>query len=222
MNAIVDAIKEPKTTVYGWIRHIDFRQTFWTKAHTQRRQTAGLSNRIAHAKKRESWREEGRQQARLKGELHLMGCMLYWAEGAKGPHSVIFVNSDLAMNKLFLRFLIDEMGVEKSKIKIGLHCYTDVHSVVDIQAYWCQELGLKSEQFGRPVVNPYPQAGTRPSQKKRVGKLPYGTLRLVVCDTRLIHRIYGALEVYGNVFYHPQPLALDTPAPEPERAPLAG
>jgi transposase-like protein len=36
----------------------------------------------------------------------------------------------------------------------------------------------------------------------------YGWIKSIN-DVRLLHRIYGALEVYGNVFYHPQTLALE-------------
>jgi hypothetical protein len=35
------------------------------------------------------------------------------------------------------------------------------------------------------------------SQKKRRNKLPYGTCRLVVCDTRIIQSIFGSIQEYG-------------------------
>jgi hypothetical protein len=36
------------------------------------------------------------------------------------------------------------------------------------------------------------------SQKKRRNKLPYGTCRLAVHDTRLAHELYGAIQEYGG------------------------
>jgi hypothetical protein len=36
------------------------------------------------------------------------------------------------------------------------------------------------------------------SKKKRRNKLPYGTCRSNVHDTRLVHEIYGAIQEYGG------------------------
>lgn len=108
------------------------------------------------------------------------------------------------MTQLFIKFLVGALGLDKKRIKAQVYCYDDIYSVNSIHAYWEQGLGLSQSQFSRPVVNPYPQASARPSQKKRLGKLPYGTCHLRINDARLIHHIYGALEVYGNVFYRPQ------------------
>lgn len=204
LRVIVEEVKAPKSTVYGWIRHIKPVVLIETDVSKGCRQKAGQTNKARHAKKREAWREEGRAMARLGSPLHIMGCSLYWAEGTKSTNTVKFSNSDLAMNRLFINFLNGPMNVDKRKIKARVFCYDDVHSVEQIQTYWELGLGLASSQFNSPIVNPYPQAGVRPSQKKRLGKLPYGTCHLSVHDVRLIHRIYGALEIYGNVFYHSQ------------------
>jgi hypothetical protein len=36
------------------------------------------------------------------------------------------------------------------------------------------------------------------SQRKRKGRLPYGTCRLVVCDTSVVQSIYGAIQEYAG------------------------
>jgi hypothetical protein len=45
------------------------------------------------------------------------------------------------------------------------------------------------------MVNKY----SKHSQKKRRNKLPYGTCRLTVYDTRLVQQIYGAIQEYAGV-----------------------
>lgn len=108
------------------------------------------------------------------------------------------------MHRIFVQFLTNAMEVDQNKIKARIYCYDDVNPFSSILAHWCEGLSLKPQQFHSPIINPYPQAASSPSKNKRLGKLPYGTLHLRVHDVRLIHHIYGALEVYGDVFYHSQ------------------
>ena len=49
--------------------------------------------------------EEGRQLAERCEALHVAGCMLYWAEGAKDRNQIRFTNSDPEMARFFVRFL---------------------------------------------------------------------------------------------------------------------
>lgn len=45
------------------------------------------------------------ERTTMKG-LHLAGCMLYWAEGAKSRNTIEFANSDPNMVRLFCRFSV--------------------------------------------------------------------------------------------------------------------
>jgi hypothetical protein len=49
--------------------------------------------------------EEGRQLAQRREALHVAGCMLYWAEGAKDRNQIRFTNSDPEMARFFVGFL---------------------------------------------------------------------------------------------------------------------
>lgn len=49
---------------------------------------------------------EGRTRAHDDEGLHLAGCMLYWAEGAKSRNTIEFANSDPNMVRLFCRFSV--------------------------------------------------------------------------------------------------------------------
>src|SRR5436309_11915727 len=46
--------------------------------------------------RRQAYQEGGRLRAKQPDELYVAGCMLYWAEGDKGRHSVRIANSDPA------------------------------------------------------------------------------------------------------------------------------
>ena len=56
-------------------------------------------------RRRTAAQESGRGLAAVGTPLHVMGCMLFWAEGSKSRNSVKFTNSDPDMLRLFVRFL---------------------------------------------------------------------------------------------------------------------
>jgi hypothetical protein len=56
------------------------------------------------------------------------------------------------------------------------------------------ELGLTRANLRKSTVNRY----SKYSQKKRRNKLPYGTGRLAVYDTRIAQHLYGAIQEYGG------------------------
>ena len=55
----------------------------------------------------------------------------------------------------------------------------------EIEDLWLETTGLPRSRLAKSIVNVY----SKHSKKKRRNKLPYGTCRLVVCDTavRAVH-----------------------------------
>jgi hypothetical protein len=124
-----------------------------------------------------------------------MGCMLYWAEGSRNRHAIEFVNSDPAMVVLFLRFLRTCFGVPDPKVRVTCNLFADHASrQSEIEEFWLDCLGLPRTCLRKSTVNRY----SKHSKKKRRNKLPYGTCRLNVHDTRLVHEIRGAIQEYGG------------------------
>src|SRR5687768_9748789 len=76
--------------------HIKKRMATWSKRNRDRRL---------------AYQAQGRERARERDPLHMAGCMLYWAEGAKSRNQLVFANSDPAMLRFFSKFLRDCMGV---------------------------------------------------------------------------------------------------------------
>lgn len=120
--------------------------------------------------------------------------MLYWGEGGKDPNVVRLSNADPHLIRFFVRFLREACGVPDEQIRLTAHCHTDVRSVAEIEAYWSRVAGLPPTSFTKSIVNHV----SRASSGKRRGLLPYGTLRVCVCRTDVLHRIYGAIQELGG------------------------
>ena len=121
--------------------------------------------------------------------------MLYWAEGSRNRHAIEFVNSDPAMVVLFLRFLRACYAVPDAKVRVTCNLFADHEERQrGIEDFWLCELGLPRACLRKSTVNRY----SKHSKKKRRNKLPFGTCRLNVYDTRLVHEIRGAIQEYGG------------------------
>jgi hypothetical protein len=158
-----------------------------------RRQIAG---RVAAARRRRAiCQAEGRETARCAEPLHHAGCMLYWAEGAKGRSTIKFVNSDANMVLLFRRFLTDSLGVELHSVLMTLNVYTNNGlTITEIESYWLHLLGLPRSSARKHTLNHMPTS----SSGRARNKLPYGVCGLVVHNTGMLQHIYGAIQEYGG------------------------
>ncbi len=84
-------------------------------------------------------------------ELFLTGLFLYWGEGAKTMRGTVTVsNTDPEVIRFFLRWL-EVLGVERSKVRIRLHLYTDMN-IKEETRFWAQLLNLSQNQFLTPYV----------------------------------------------------------------------
>ncbi|HYZ18694.1 MAG TPA: hypothetical protein VE615_04055 [Gaiellaceae bacterium] len=121
--------------------------------------------------------------------------MLHWAEGSKHRNAVIFVNSDPAMVAFFARFLRSCFEVPDGRFRITCNLFADhVERRREIEQYWLDLLGLPRTCLRESTVNVY----SKYSKKKRRNKLPYGTCRIAVHDTRIVQHIYGAIQEYAG------------------------
>ena len=64
----------------------------------------------------------------------------------------------------------------------------------EIERFWLAALDLPANCLRKSIVNTY----SKYSQKKRQNKLPYGTCRLAVHNTRIVQTIYGSIQEYGG------------------------
>jgi hypothetical protein len=184
------------SSVSLWVRDIilteDQVQSLRAKQHCYGAQNAGSqSNRKKHREMRLAYQDAGRVKARENRPLHMVGCLLYWAEGAKHRNKVYFVNSDPNMAKLFLRFLREEMSLNDSAITLYIHCHTsEPGEIKRIESYWAELLGLPMSCLRKTQ--------TKKGSEIRRSILKNGVCGIMVSKTEIAQHIYGAIQEYGG------------------------
>ena len=123
VREIAKLLHVSKGTASLWVRDIQLSaDQIAALKQNQRRYAAqnrgAQQNRQKFQALRKHYQDQGRIKAREMRPLHLAGCMLFWAEGAKRRNNICFVNSDTNMLLLFIRFLREEMFVDDSMITL--------------------------------------------------------------------------------------------------------
>lgn len=186
-----------KSTVSIWVRDIELLPRQKKRNLQRARVVRSTAWSEKHRRLRVQWQLEGRERARRGETLHQAGCMLYWAEGAKGRNSVRFVNSDGPMVAFFAGFLRECFEVGPDDFTFHLNAYTtQTRSIDEIEAYWLALLGLNRESARKHTVNHFPTS----SSGRKVDKLPFGVCMLrVKRSTRILQHIYGAIQEYSGI-----------------------
>jgi transcriptional regulator with XRE-family HTH domain len=201
INEIARRVGVSKSSVSLWVRDIELtpEQVAVLQAMNPayNRQLSGWRKVAEHHRaKRRSARESGRELARRREPLHLAGCMLYWAEGSKGPpNQVGFSNSDPEMVRLFVTFLKTYFEIRDSDIRITCHLFADhVERQREVESYWLRVSGLPDESLRKSVINRY----SRSSQRKRVNRLPNGTCQVVLSRVAVLQSILSSIQEYAG------------------------
>jgi len=190
-----------RSSVSIWVRDIALsdsqKKCLEENANYTRGQRLGSeTNRKKALEIRRHYQELGREKAQENDFLHLAGCMLYWAEGAKSRTDLKFCNSDANMMVFFLKFLCESLQLPVERITIRIICYTDCKSLADIEAYWLKTLNLPKTCLRKSSVLKHPEDEVR----KRQGKLPYGVCHLqVLRGVEIVQHIYGAIQEYTKL-----------------------
>jgi transcriptional regulator with XRE-family HTH domain len=190
-----------RSSVSLWVRDIALtdqqRETLRQRNPIYNAQLRGSSaNAELGRMRRRRYQQHGRLLARLGDPFHAAGCMLYWAEGDKGSKNCARLsNSDPQLARFFLNFLRAHFEVPDERVRLTCNLFADhVERQREIEQYWLDTLGLPRSCLCRSIVNVY----SKHSKKKRQNKLPYGTCRLVVHDTRIVQSIFGSIQEYGR------------------------
>lgn len=120
-------------------------------------------------------------------ELYGLGVGLFWGEGDKiNKHTVRLGNTDPELLKVFIKFLVELMGVDKNRLRFGLQIFTDINTVEALN-YWIKELSAKPEQFYKPIVTISGSLGTYRRKSK------YGVVIVYFHNKKLRDIIVGLL-----------------------------
>lgn len=196
VREIAKLLEVSTSSVSNWVRDIELTDDqIEALKQNQRRygsQNAGAkTNQHRALEQRRAFQDAGRARAREGSRLHLIGCMLYWAEGAKARNAVIFTNSDAEMNQLFFRFLIEELEVKDEDVRLLIHCHSsELAEISRIENYWINLLSLPVSCLNKTQI--------KKGSNTRRNILENGVCSIRVFKTALAQHIFGAIQEYGG------------------------
>ena len=196
-NRIAAELGVSKGSVSLWVRDLP-RPESLSYEECRRRAAEGVRRYWAAERPiREAQREAARVAAAAQigalndREILIAGAIAYWCEGAKNkPYrrgdQVIFMNSDPALIRFYLRFLA-VAGIEPDRLR----CRVQIHESADAEAaqqFWLDMTGLEAAQFRRPALKRHNPKTVR----KNTGHDYHGCLRIdVLRGTGLYRKIEG-------------------------------
>jgi hypothetical protein len=196
-NRIAAQLGVSKSSVSLWVRDMP-RPEPLNYEECRRRAAEGVRRYWAAERPvREAQRQAARAAAAAQiGELNerevlIAGAIAYWCEGTKNkPYrrgdQVLFMNSDPALVRFYLRFLA-VVGIEWNRLR----CRVQIHESADAevaQRFWLDVTGLEAAQFRRPALKRHNPKTVR----KNTGDDYHGCLRIdVLRGADLYQKIEG-------------------------------
>lgn len=181
-----------RSSVSRWVRDIVLNETQKERLKQNSRNCALSSAQKSKEKAARRHRllmDQGRELA-AHNDLFRIVCALYWGEGHKSRTSgnTSISNSDPALLGVFLKW-ISLMDLDFS---IRLQFYEENGlSEKEIKLWWSRHLNLDPSCFRKSTIC----ITNRASQRKKVGKLPYGTATLRIAKgTEAFWKIMGGIE----------------------------
>ncbi len=125
-------------------------------------------------------------------KLLISGALLYWAEGYKTDKSpgIDFANSDVAMQKLFIKFLRVICGIDESRLRILLYTHSNKNKKNQMK-FWSTQLAIPLTQFTNPYISPL-------GRLEKNDKMPYGLVHVRYYDKKLLRQVIVWIEQIKN------------------------
>lgn len=191
LKAISEYLHVSKSSVSRWVHDISLskdaiaqlkKSPYSTQAIEKRREVR-LKN---EALKRSLAINNARQSIRsiTSTQLHLIGTMLYWAEGGKTQRLVRFSNGDPRMITIMMKYFREICKVPENKFRgyIHIHPHLDVE---EAEQYWSSLTQIPRSQFFKTYRKP------NSSSQNKKNTLPFGVFDIYVLDTALFYKING-------------------------------
>ncbi|KKR33037.1 MAG: hypothetical protein UU37_C0003G0040 [Candidatus Gottesmanbacteria bacterium GW2011_GWA2_41_12] len=107
-----------------------------------------------------------------KRDVFIAGIVMYWAEGFKKDRRLGFANSDPAMIKFFLNWLINNCKVPKKdiRLRVGLNI-SHKDRVHEVEKFWSNVSGISINQFQKPFFQKFIWKKAFPEPNKYFGVL---------------------------------------------------
>jgi hypothetical protein len=147
------------------------------------------TNRAKAEKRHRAFEQAGYERAKVDDNFRLI-CALYWGEGSKcNTHTFSVSNCDPRLLRAILDWLVRVGYDERAGFSVQYYGENGL-TEEDIRLWWLKQLpNLKEKhlrKFTRCVIH-------RASQRKKIGKRPYGTARVSVSDTELVFTVAGGI-----------------------------
>lgn len=195
MKQIAARLNVSASSVHAWTSDIVIAPEHERRNRAAGRRAFGRVWSEMHREKRRQSQAGGREWAQRGDPLHIAGCMLYWAEGAKDRNCLKLANSDPNMLRFFRRFLTESLGVEPADLRYCVNVYLgNGLTIREIEDHWCDVLDLPRTCIRGHSINHFPTS-TSGSKKN---KLPYGVCSLTLGRTDIVQHIFGAIQEYGG------------------------
>ena len=195
---ILEQVPVSKSTISRWCRDIELTPEQKERLKAKR---ASYHGQLRGAKVQQARRiaETGRIKTLAKSELKpltdyefkVAGIMLYWGEGDKAHHKVGISNSNPELIKFMMRWFREVCHVPESKFRVQLHLHSG-QDEAQMKQFWAGITGISLSQFGKSFIK---SEGT--GHRKKV--LYNGTIKITICDVRLLRKILGWIEYFGIV-----------------------
>lgn len=159
---IRERVPVAKSSLSLWLKDLpltkDEKQVL--KKRTNNNITHGRIKAASELRKRRLERESAWfEEAKTVFELHKLeplfhtGVALYWAEGAKRVNQWSFMNSDEAMIKLVMVWLVRYANISKRDLFFRLYIHKP-YAHENCEAWWVEELGVDRAQLTATVYKP--------------------------------------------------------------------
>lgn len=118
-------------------------------------------------------------------QLEIVGLVLWATEGDKSQLSL--ANGNPAIISKYLKFLRVICRFEEKRIKAVIHCH-DTLSYKECLGYWSKITKIPPSRFNKPYIK---------KDKGGTQKYPYGILRVVAMNMKLVHHFKERLVELG-------------------------
>lgn len=180
-----------KSTASAWSRDILLGKKAQRRLLTviKRGQFINAKNRRAKTKATEQkYFDEALEEMRSNPDHDKIMCaMLYWCEGNKSSHSIVFTNSDPKLAKTFLRLFRKSFVIDESKFHPCIHIHS-YHSEAKQLDFWSKITDINKRQF----IKSY----RKPNTGKRIRENYQGCLSLRYYNSDLARQLMAIAKAF--------------------------
>lgn len=129
-----------------------------------------------------------------KRDLFIAGLFLYWGEGSKTRMTDLQVaNTDPAVPKFFIFWATRLLKLDKSKIRVHLHLYSDMDIEEEFD-FWSKALNIPKTQFTKPYIK------RNSSELINRGTFGHGTCTIRIGSVRVVEEVLMGLKAVRERF----------------------